>query len=107
MSTEPVVVVDGKRYVPEPVVPGLMDEPDMPGHETWIPSVGQDAWITIDSGPPIGRCIGYLNHPGTPRHGQPVFEKDGKQFCCHPYFLWPFEPGSPEHEQAKAEGRFR
>ena len=98
--------------------PRLMNEPDLPGYEMWVPAVGDTVWSNHDSGPPMGVVVGYLDHPGVARHGQPVIEyrgadqtrfgrKHGDRFVCHPTFLWPFEPGSEEHKQAQREGRFR
>ena len=115
MAEPKEVVIDGVRYAP---VAGLLDEPDMPDYDKWIPAVGDQVWSNFDSGPPMGRVVGYLNSPGSPRHGQPVIEaeedsqlgflgrKKGDRFICHPHFMWPFCPGSPEHQAAKTEGRF-
>src|SRR5436190_23322881 len=85
----------------------LSSEPDMPKYDKWIPSVGDVVFSNFDSGPPMGKVVGYLNRPGEPRHGQPVIEvtegdrgflsrPKGARFICHPMFLWPFSPGSPE-----------
>lgn len=109
------VVVDGVRYVP--AGPYVVDTPDMPDYKGWIPEVGQRVWSNFDSGPPMGVVVGYVKHPGHPRHGQPVIEveedesglfgrKKGTRSIVHPMFVWPFCPGSDEHKQAIAAGRF-
>lgn len=109
------VVIDGTRYVPADD-PKIVDTPDLDWNK-WIPQVGDVVWANHDSGAPMGKVVGYVHHPGQRRHGQPVIEriedhdgflgwKKGDRTVCHPMFLWPFEPGSPEHEQAEREGRF-
>jgi hypothetical protein len=125
MTTQPTeapdreVIIDGRRYMPVPDVPSIMETPDLPEYRNWIPAVGDTVWSNFDSGLPMGVCIGYLNHPGNPRHGQPVIEvqeaepggflakKKGHRSICHPMFMWPFEPGSEDHHAAIEAGRFR
>lgn len=115
MSAEPCAACDGSG-VSESL---LLDQPDMPDYDKWVPAVGQTVWNNFDSGMKMGVCIGYLNKPGAARHGQPVLEwqddderigflgrKKGSRFVAHPCFMWPFEPGSDEHKEAIAAGRF-
>ena len=107
MSDDPEVIIDGRRYVPAPLHPRVVDTPPVES-TTWLPKVGQTVRINMDEGPPLGECIGYLDDPGKPRHGQPVIRNaEGEKSIIWQGFIWPFCPGSPEHKDAIAAGRFR